>query len=294
MTSAAADYRGFYAEEIAAVAGVRSKALVRAFATVRREDFLGPGPWKLGTLDSGMSPVPRYVSTLDADPRRIYHNVLVCVDESRHLNNGQPSALAAWLDALDIQEGERVVHVGAGVGYYSAIIGEVVGNRGSVVAIEVDEGLASRARENLKPWKIVEVVSADGSQHDPGPVDAILVNAGVTRPASLWLDRLRPGGRLLYPLTIEAGGSGGKGCMMLVRRAVESYSARCVGFVAIYSCTSLRDPDLNASLVKQISSGKIFSVKSLRRDAHETDETCLVHAKDSCLSANATHPEPVT
>ena len=293
MTGAAADYRGFYAEEIAAVACVRSKALVRAFATVRREDFLGPGPWKLGTLDFGMSPVPRYVATEDADPRCIYHNVLVSLDESRHLNNGQPSALAAWLDALDIQEGERVVHVGAGVGYYSAIIAEVVGTSGSVAAIEVDQDLAARAGANLKPWKNVEVVSTDGSQYDPGPVDAILVNAGVTHPAALWLDRLRPGGRLLYPLTFEAGGTGGKGCMVLVRRDGESYSARCVGLVAIYSCTNLRDPDLNASLVKQISSGKIFSVKSLRRDAHEADDSCLVHAKDACLSAKATDLGPI-
>ena len=108
------DYRRFYAEEIEVVAGIRSRALIQAFASVPREHFLGPGPWKLGSLEFGASPTPRYVSTQDADPRRIYHNVLVSIDETRHLNNGQPSALASWLDALDIREGERVVHVGAG------------------------------------------------------------------------------------------------------------------------------------------------------------------------------------
>ena len=130
------EYRRFYAEEIAAVAGLRSPALINAFATVAREHFLGPGPWKLGSLDFGINPAPRYVFTSDADPRRIYHNVLVSIDESRHLNNGQPSALAAWLDALDIQEGEDVVHIGAGVGYYSAIIAELVGSRGQVAALK--------------------------------------------------------------------------------------------------------------------------------------------------------------
>lgn len=278
------DYRRFYAEEIGAVAGVRSHTLIEAFAAVPREHFLGPGPWKLGSLDVGVSPAPRYVSTADADPWRIYHNVLVSIDETRHLNNGQPSALAAWLDALDIQEGERVVHVGAGVGYYSAIIAQVVGSGGSVVAIEVDAALAARARTNLAGWNTVQVVSGDGSQHDPGPVNVIFVNAGVTHPCCLWLDRLKPGGRLLYPLTFDAG-TGGKGCMLLVRREGESYSVKCVGFVMIYSCTSLRDANLNESLTKQISSGKIFSVKSLRRDQHEVDDACLVHAKDSCLSS---------
>ncbi len=277
------EYRRFYADEIAAVAGIRSEALIEAFATVPREHFLGPGPWKLGSLDAGVSPAPRYVSTPDADPKRIYHNVLVSIDESRHLNNGQPSALASWLDALDIREGERVVHVGAGIGYYTAIIAEVAGSGGSVVAIEVDEELAARARTNLAGWNTVQVVSGDGSHFDPGPVDVIFVNAGVTHPSSLWLDRLKPGGRLLYPLTFDAG-VGGKGCMLLVKREGETYPVRCAGFVMIYSCTSLRDPDLNGSITKQISSGKIFSVKSLRRDKHEADDTCLVHAKDSCLS----------
>ncbi len=278
------DYRRFYAEEIEVVAGIRSRALIQAFASVPREHFLGPGPWKLGSLEFGASPTPRYVSTPDADPRRIYHNVLVSIDETRHLNNGQPSALASWLDALDIREGERVVHVGAGVGYYSAIIAQVVGPRGSVVAIEVDEKLAAQARENLAGWNTVQVVSGDGCHHDAGPVDVIFVNAGVTHASSLWLDRLKPGGRLLYPLTFDAG-AGGKGCMLLVKRAGESYAARCIGFVMIYACTSLRDPELNGPLMKQIGSGKIFSVQSLRRDQHEADDTCLIHAKESCLSS---------
>jgi protein-L-isoaspartate(D-aspartate) O-methyltransferase len=278
------DYRQFYAEEIRAVAGVRSEALVKAFAKVPREDFLGPGPWKLASFDAAWSATPRYTPTADADPKRIYHNVLIAIDEARSLNNGQPSALAAWLDALEIGPGERVVHVGAGVGYYSAIMAELVGPSGSVVAIEVDTSLAERARKNLKRWRNVEAVSGDGSTYDPGSVDAIFVNAGVTHPASLWFDRLKPGGRLLYPLTFEAGGAGGKGCMILIKREGDAYSARATSFVAIYSCAALRDPDLNTSLVKQISSGKIFSVQSLRRDAHEPDDTCVAHARDTCLS----------
>ncbi len=281
------DYRRFYADEIGAVAGIRSQALVHAFATVPREDFLGPGPWKLGRLDFGMNLAPRYVATEDADPRRIYHNVLVSIDEARHLNNGAPSALASWLDALDIQEGERVVHIGAGLGYYSAIIAEVVGKRGSVVAVEVDGPLAARAHANLARWNQVEVVRADGGQYDCGPVDAIFMNAGITNPAPLWLDRLKPGGRLVYPLTFDAE-AGGKGCMLAVQRTGESYAARCIGFVMIYSSTSLRDPELNGLLMKQIGSGKILTVQSLRRDRHEAEDTCLVHAQDSCLSSRAT------
>ena len=60
-----------------------------------------------------------YRVTTDADPRRLYHNVLVAIDPARKLNNGQPTAVITWLDALDPRPGDRVVHVGAGVGYYS-------------------------------------------------------------------------------------------------------------------------------------------------------------------------------
>ena len=52
LSPAVEDYRRFYAEEIAAVAGLRSQVLIKAFATVPREHFLGPGPWKLGGLET--------------------------------------------------------------------------------------------------------------------------------------------------------------------------------------------------------------------------------------------------
>lgn len=137
MMASLEDHRQFYAEEIRAVAGIRSDALASAFATVPREDFLGPGPWKLANFDAAWNATPRYTPTPDADPRRIYHNVLIAIDEARNLNNGQPSALASWLDVLEISEGERVVHIGAGVGYYSAIMAEAVGPQGSVIALEI-------------------------------------------------------------------------------------------------------------------------------------------------------------
>ena len=278
------DCRRFYAEEIAAVTALRSSALVEAFAKVPREHFLGAGPWKVAAPDFAMGPQMKYRETEDADPRRIYHNIVVVIDEKRNLNNGHPGTLAAWLDRLEIAPGDRVVHIGAGLGYYSAIIAEVTGSSGRVTAIEVDADLAARARENLAPWPNVDLHSGDGCEFDPGPVDAIFVNAGVTHPSALWLDRLRDGGRLLVPLTFDVGGGIGKGVMMLIRREGEKYSARLLTLVMIYSSTSLRDAEVNAALAKQIASPKVFSVQSLRRDAHEAEDTCWLHGKDFCFS----------
>jgi protein-L-isoaspartate(D-aspartate) O-methyltransferase len=278
------EQRRFYAEEIGAVAGLHSPALLEAFARVPREHFLGPGPWRLGSPDFGMQAGLKYRVTEDADPRRLYHNILVSIDPERNLNNGHPSTLAAWLDAVDIAAGERMFHLGCGLGYYTAVMAEVSGVKGHITALEVDAGLAARARENLAPWTNVEVLTGDGGVYDPGPADVIFVNAGVTHPRSVWLDHLRPGGRLLVPLTFDVGGEAGKGGMLLVQRESDAYTARFLTWVMIFSCTSVRDPELNGRLLKLIGGGKMFSVRSLRRDAHAADETCWLHGQDFCLS----------
>lgn len=281
------DHRRFYAEEIAAVAGLRSDRLINAFAEVRREDFLGPGPWQLASLDFSSGTGTTYRATPDDDPRRIYHNILVAIDPQRQLNNGHPSALASWIGALDIVPGDRVFHLGCGFGYYSAIMAEMAGSTGHVTAAEVDEKLAQRARDNLRDRVNVEVIAGDGGAIDPGQANAMLINAGVTHPNPLWLDRLRPGGRLLFPLTFDTGDGIGKGGMILVKRAEDgSYPVKAISFVMIFSCTSLRDPDLNKAILKCVSGGKMSSIQSLRRDAHEASETCLIHGGGFCLSTN--------
>jgi protein-L-isoaspartate(D-aspartate) O-methyltransferase len=285
LTAALDDYRRFYAEELVAVTAIQSPALLEAFAKVPRERFLGPGPWEFAGPDLGMGPQLKYRETEDADPRRLYHNVVVVIDRKRNLNNGHPSTLAAWLDRLEIAPGEHVFHLGAGLGYYTAILSEMVGAAGRVTAIEVDADLAARAWDNLAPWTNVEMRSGDGGELDPGPVDAIFVNAGVTHPRALWLNRLRNGGRLLVPLTFDLGGGIGKGVMMLIRRQGDRYAARFQTLVMIYSSTSVRDADTNAALMKQISSPKLFAVQSLRRDAHEAEETCWLHGDGFCFSA---------
>jgi len=74
----------------------------------------------------------------------VYHNVAVAIDPARQLFNGQPGTLAVWIDTLDLAAGMRVLHVGAGLGYYSAVMAECVGPTGRVVAYEVDDGADAR------------------------------------------------------------------------------------------------------------------------------------------------------
>jgi protein-L-isoaspartate(D-aspartate) O-methyltransferase len=111
-----------YADLIRHNAGLRSDRLVRALSEVRREDYLGPGPWKIMRFTFPM----KYEDTPDDDPIHLYEDVMVALDTARTLNNGLPSALSRWIDAMDIQDGDHVVHAGRGTGYYTAVIAQMV------------------------------------------------------------------------------------------------------------------------------------------------------------------------
>jgi protein-L-isoaspartate(D-aspartate) O-methyltransferase len=106
--------RRWYAEELRFTARLRSQAVIAAFADVPRERFVGPGPWR---IRSPMN-IAEYWTTEDADPRAVYHDVLIALDEARGINNGQPSLWACLFDQLDITAGEQVLHLGSGTGYY--------------------------------------------------------------------------------------------------------------------------------------------------------------------------------
>lgn len=218
--------RRAYAEELRATAPVlRDERVVEAFATVPRERFLGPGPW---TILPGVRPQVTY-RTPDTDPIRLYHDVLVPLDAERGINNGQPSLWAYMFDRLGLAAGERVLQVGAGTGYYAAILAELVGPHGRLTAVEYDSQLAARAADALVPWRQVELVHGDGATVDPGEVDAVVAFAGVTHPAPLWLDRLAGGGRLMVGLT----GPDWWGFMLLATRAGEAFHADALGPVGI-------------------------------------------------------------
>ncbi|HEX9535107.1 MAG TPA: methyltransferase domain-containing protein [Stellaceae bacterium] len=271
-----------YAEELRFTAKLGSRAVVEAFAAVPRERFFGPGPWRV------LSPMamPEYWTTEDADPRHLYHDVLIAIDEGRRLNNGQPSLWARMYDQLELSRGDHVVHVGAGTGYYSAILAEIVGRAGRVTAIEVDPTLAARAKENLAgPWPQATVIAADGfAFRADRPADAIIVNAGVTHFSSVWLDALAAeNGRLLVPLTnAERWG----GFLMITRQAGDScrYAARFIGRVGIIPCVGGRDPAAEERLQAALAKSDFTAIRSLRRAPDEADHTCWLAGEGWWLS----------
>ncbi|WP_421916779.1 protein-L-isoaspartate O-methyltransferase family protein [Mesorhizobium sp.] len=185
------DARKFYARLMAANAGSADPRLEEIFAEVPREAFLGPGPW---TIIAGKS----RITTPSDDPVHVYQNVLVALDADKGINNGEPFLHAMWIGKLAPRPGESVTHIGAGTGYYTALLARLV-SPGLVTAFELEGGLAALARKNLEAYGNATVIHGDAVTTSLPPSDIIYVNAGVAVPPLQWLKALAPGGRLVFP-----------------------------------------------------------------------------------------------
>lgn len=217
--------RARYVELITRRERISSKRLIDALAAVPREDFLPRGPWRIkdGAARS-------YRLTPDADPVRLYDNVLVAIDARRKLDTGLPSLWAHFIDILDVKQGDRVVQVGCGLGYFSAVLSIMVGAKGGVRAIECDQRLAAQAANYLRGYGNVTIVQGDGCKDVGEPADVIIVHAGFSHPHPLWLQSLRPRGRLLVPLTQRDR----EGAALKITRKAKGFEAEAIQQIRIF------------------------------------------------------------
>ena len=274
MNSAIEAARQSYAEELRSLAHMSSQALFAAFAKVPRERFVGPGPWRILGRDGDWT-------TENEDPRHVYHNVLIALDEAKGVNNGQPSLWALFLDQLGVRAGDHLLHLGCGTGYYTAILAEVVGPQGRITAIEIDKAIAERARIALAPWPLVNVLHGDGSRGPFEPADIIVVSAGATHPPPSWLAALKPGGKLLFPLTPDWG----TGAMaLLTRKSEEAFEAQLMFGVQFIPFSGAHDPNVSARLSSALHRDRGTAVRSLRCDPHDKEDTCWLHGEGWCFS----------
>jgi protein-L-isoaspartate(D-aspartate) O-methyltransferase len=116
-------------------------------------------------------------------------------------------AYALSLDALELGEGDALVDLGAGSGYGACVAGRVVGEAGSVLAIEVMGELATWAEANARDLGMIHVRAIRGDAHDVEPWrGATKVTVGFALPdvPAAWIEALGPGGRLVAPVGAKA------------------------------------------------------------------------------------------
>ncbi|HEX3470815.1 MAG TPA: protein-L-isoaspartate(D-aspartate) O-methyltransferase [Silvibacterium sp.] len=270
-------YRRFFAKLVTANAGVSADSeLAAAFASTPREQFVGKAPWRVFTSTG-------YIDTPSDDPAFLYQDVVVSLGGKGPLNNGQPSLHALCIATLAPQKGETVVHVGAGTGYYTTLLAKLVGEAGKVIAYEIDAELAQRAAGNLCGFSQVTVNDRSGAEGPIPDCDILYVNAGATSPLAVWLDALRPNGRLLFPLTA----SDGAGAMLLLTRNERgSFAARFLCQVQFVPCVGARDEATAAKLAAAFRRGGWHQVKELHR-SNVPGESCWCSGSGWWLSTNS-------
>ncbi len=98
------------------------------------------------------------------------------------------------------------------------------------------------------PWPQVTVVQGDGARGHLGAVDAVVVSAGATHPLATWLDAVKPGGRLVFPLTSDEG----PGAMVCLRTTgQEWFAARLVFGAQFIPFAGARNPEASRRLSKR-------------------------------------------
>jgi len=268
--------RNWYAEDLRVASPVvHNPAIIAAFAKIPRENYLGAGPWR---LHPRLFDRPAYTSPT-AEPHHVYHDVMVSIDHDRHLNNGQPSLWAFNFDQLGISLGGTILQVGAGVGYFTAVIAELVTPEGRVIAYEIDEDLAKRAEANLKEYSNVEVISGDATEAQILPnLDAVVVFAGATHVPENWLSSLSPSGRIVIPFT----GEDQWGFMLLLEKRGSCYPVSSLGPCGFYHCSGARKFNEAAALKNALEAtdGKAPLLDQMHRGRPQRDDQSAWYVGD--------------
>ncbi len=149
--------------------------IARAFAEVDRGGFVPPGS------------------------SEVYRDRPVPIPEGQ--TTSQPSLIARMIAALDPRPGDRVLEVGTGYGYQTALLAKLCAE---VVSMERWESLAEQARANLAAagTQNADVIVGDGWKGCPerAPFDGIVVAAAATEVPQPFAEQLASGGRLVIPV----------------------------------------------------------------------------------------------
>jgi len=149
-----------------------------------------------GVLEA-MGKVPREIFVPSGYRDRAYEDRPLPIGMGQTIS--QPFIVALMTESLELDNSMKVLEIGTGSGYQSAILSILAGK---VYSVEVKEGLFERARKLLKEYPNIEVSNHDGSKgwEKHAPYDRIIVTAAPGQIPHVYMDQLKEGGILVMPV----------------------------------------------------------------------------------------------
>lgn len=161
---------------------LKTERIIGAFQKIKRADFLPEKTKELAELNRAL-PI------------------------SRGQTISQPLTVAFMFELLSPKPGDKILDVGSGSGWTSALLAEIAGSKGKIIAVEIIPELKEFGKKNVAKYNFtekgtVEFVCADGSKgyEKEAPYDKILASASGKEIPSAWKNQLKIGGKIVAPV----------------------------------------------------------------------------------------------
>ena len=152
-------------------------------------------------IESAFRKVPRHDFVPESLRHRAYENAPISIMKKQTIS--QPSVVSRMTEWLDLKEGQKVLEIGSGSGWQSAILAKIVG-KGKIFTVERHSKLVSFAKNNLEKLGIknVKIILGDGrlGLAEESPFDRIMITAACRKVPEALLDQLSLGGLLIAPV----------------------------------------------------------------------------------------------
>lgn len=152
-------------------------------------------------VESAFRNIPRHEFVMPSELDRAYYNEPLPIMKGQTIS--QPAVVSRMTEWLDIKNGQKILEIGTGSGWQTAILSYMVGN-GTVFSVEIHPELVNFARENLEKLEIenVHVVLDDGSIGYPkeSPYDRIIITAACSEIPLPLFDQLCEDGLIIAPV----------------------------------------------------------------------------------------------
>ncbi|MEK6225106.1 MAG: methyltransferase domain-containing protein [Chloroflexota bacterium] len=165
------------------------------------------------TIEEVFRTIPREVFLPDAPLERVYSGDAVITKQDEEgspiSSSSEVGIMIAMAQLLDVSPGQRILEIGAGTGYNAAVLAQLVGERGAITTIDIDDDVAALARAHLARagFDRVAVITADGWRGNAAnaPYDRIEVTASVADLSPDWIAQLVDDGKIVLPFVLRAG-----------------------------------------------------------------------------------------